>query len=89
MVDRRIAGRQYSGLLPYYMGGVPHRCIHNMLAFNSSLVVSDAIFVRYIGQLFLGVISGPVEGILMIVGIFVISGTYGTRAPHCHPESCI
>lgn len=30
------------------------------------------------GQLFLGVFSGPVEGILMIVAIFAISGTYGT-----------
>lgn len=30
------------------------------------------------GQLFLGVFSGPVEGILMIVGIYVVSGIYGT-----------
>ena len=29
------------------------------------------------GQLFLGVFSGPVEGILMIVAIYVISGVYG------------
>ncbi|KAF8586240.1 choline ethanolaminephosphotransferase [Ramaria rubella] len=29
------------------------------------------------GQLFLGVFSGPVEGILMIIIIFLISGTYG------------
>ncbi|KAJ7083364.1 CDP-alcohol phosphatidyltransferase-domain-containing protein [Mycena belliarum] len=29
------------------------------------------------GQLYLGVFSGPVEGILMIVGIYAISGTYG------------
>ncbi|TDL26422.1 Choline/ethanolaminephosphotransferase [Rickenella mellea] len=33
----------------------------------------------YTGQLFLGVFSGPVEGILMIVGIYVISGLYGTQ----------
>jgi len=29
-------------------------------------------------QLYLGVFSGPVEGILMIVGIYIISGIYGT-----------
>ncbi|KAK7695143.1 hypothetical protein QCA50_002333 [Cerrena zonata] len=29
------------------------------------------------GQLYLGVFSGPVEGILMIVGIYVISGIFG------------
>jgi len=30
------------------------------------------------GQLYLGVFSGPVEGILMIVAIFTITGFYGT-----------
>jgi len=30
------------------------------------------------GQLYLGVFSGPVEGILMIVGIFIITGFCGT-----------
>jgi len=30
------------------------------------------------GQLFLGVFSGPVEGILLICGIFLISGAYGS-----------
>lgn len=34
---------------------------------------------HHIGQLYLGVFSGPVEGILMIIVIFVISGTYGVR----------
>ena len=29
------------------------------------------------GQLYLGVFSGPVEGILLIVGIYVITGFYG------------
>lgn len=29
------------------------------------------------GQLYLGVFSGPVEGILMIVMIFIITGFYG------------
>jgi ethanolaminephosphotransferase len=29
------------------------------------------------GQLYLGVFSGPVEGILMIVAIFTITGFYG------------
>ncbi|RDB19530.1 putative CDP-alcohol phosphatidyltransferase class-I family protein C22A12.10 [Hypsizygus marmoreus] len=29
------------------------------------------------GQLFLGVFSGPVEGILMIVGIYALTGLYG------------
>jgi ethanolaminephosphotransferase len=33
-----------------------------------------------LGQLFLGVFSGPVEGILMIVGIYVLSGLYGKRS---------
>ncbi|KIP05510.1 hypothetical protein PHLGIDRAFT_128827 [Phlebiopsis gigantea 11061_1 CR5-6] len=32
----------------------------------------------YTGQLYLGFFSGPVEGILMIVGIYVITGLYGT-----------
>ena len=30
------------------------------------------------GQLYLGVFSGPVEGILMIVGLYVVTGLYGT-----------
>ncbi|GBE77604.1 Uncharacterized CDP-alcohol phosphatidyltransferase class-I family protein [Sparassis crispa] len=30
------------------------------------------------GQLYLGVFSGPVEGILMIVGLYIVSGIYGT-----------
>jgi hypothetical protein len=30
-----------------------------------------------LGQLYLGVFSGPVEGILMIIAIYVISGLYG------------
>lgn len=29
------------------------------------------------GQLYLGVFSGPVEGILMVVGVYVITGFYG------------
>ncbi|GJE98858.1 choline/ethanolaminephosphotransferase [Phanerochaete sordida] len=29
------------------------------------------------GQLYLGVFSGPVEGILLIVGIFIVTGIYG------------
>lgn len=35
------------------------------------------------GQLFLGVFSGPVEGILMVVGLYVLTGVYGvlTRFP--------
>jgi ethanolaminephosphotransferase len=28
-------------------------------------------------RLYLGVISGPVEGILMIIGVFIVSGLYG------------
>jgi len=31
----------------------------------------------YTGQLYLGVFSGPVEGILMIVAIYVLTGLYG------------
>ena len=31
----------------------------------------------HLGQLYLGVFSGPVEGILMIVGIYVTTGLYG------------
>lgn len=33
-----------------------------------------------LGQLYLGVFSGPVEGILMIVIIFMITGFYGAVA---------
>jgi hypothetical protein len=32
-----------------------------------------------LGQLYLGVFSGPVEGILMIVAIYVITGFYGAH----------
>lgn len=32
---------------------------------------------RDLGQLYLGVFSGPVEGILLIVGIFIVTGIYG------------
>ncbi|KIJ54323.1 hypothetical protein M422DRAFT_25247, partial [Sphaerobolus stellatus SS14] len=31
------------------------------------------------GQLYLGVFSGPVEGILMVVAIYAITGTYGPK----------
>lgn len=30
------------------------------------------------GRLYLGVFSGPIEGILMIVAIFVVTGFHGT-----------
>ncbi|KZT42602.1 Choline/ethanolaminephosphotransferase [Sistotremastrum suecicum HHB10207 ss-3] len=49
----------------------------------ASLIASLAAFYLttweeyYTGQLFLGVISGPVEGILLITSIFVVSGIYG------------
>ena len=33
----------------------------------------------HLGQLYLGVFSGPVEGILMIVGIYMITGFYGKQ----------
>jgi len=33
-------------------------------------------------RLYLGLISGPVEGILMIVGVFLISGRYGSKFWH-------
>ena len=32
------------------------------------------------GQLYLGVFSGPVEGILMIVGVYAVTGIYGTSS---------
>ena len=35
---------------------------------------------RYLlGQLYLSYFSGPVEGILMIVAIFIITGSFGMR----------
>jgi hypothetical protein len=34
--------------------------------------------VQIKGQLYLGVFSGPVEGIIMIVTIFIITGFTGT-----------
>lgn len=34
--------------------------------------------------LYLGVFSGPVEGILMICGVYIISGVYGTYS-HTSP----
>lgn len=29
------------------------------------------------GQLYLGVFSGPIEGILMVVAVFVVTGFFG------------
>lgn len=29
------------------------------------------------GQLYLGIFSGPVEGIIMIVAIYILTGIYG------------
>ena len=38
--------------------------------------------IRVLGQLFLGYFSGPVEGIIMIVIIFTITGFYGLQLTH-------
>ena len=44
---------------------------------NLSLMFLKKTYVVVLGQLYLGVFSGPVEGILMIIAIYVISGLYG------------
>jgi ethanolaminephosphotransferase len=50
----------------YHTGNVAHYFVNSVLNACS-------------GQLFLGVFSGPVEGILMIVGMFAITGWKGWR----------
>lgn len=70
MVDRRFSNCHSREFLSYDMGGIPHRYA------PSPLLSVPSIHVKA-GQLFLGVFSGPVEGIIMICGLYVVTGFKG------------
>lgn len=73
MVDCRISNSYPGQLLPHDMGGVSYRCARRDCRNpNQSLK-------RRLGQLFLGVFSGPVEGILMVCCLFVMTGFTGMQ----------
>ena len=73
VVDRRLTDCHISELLSYYLGGVSYRHV--------SYFVRTLMTHWTIGQLYLGVFSGPVEGIIMIVIIYLISGILGELPP--------
>ena len=77
MVDGCIASRQLSQLLPHNLGRISHRFVPLFYYTHFSLLSSET------GQLYLGVFSGPVEGILMIIGIYVVSGIFGKQYTVC------
>lgn len=72
LVDRGFTNRHSRQLLPNHMGRIPHRYDY----FEPRITAPFQQFA-HVGQLYLGVFSGPVEGILMIVGIYIITGFYG------------
>ena len=69
VVDCLVADRDTRQFLPHDMGRILHGYVLSHPA--SDMADTNA------GQLYLGVFSGPVEGILLIVGIYVITGLYG------------
>ena len=71
MVDCRIADSYTSQFLSDYMGGVLHGYDLHTHPHSKPTDMSR------LGQLYLGVFSGPVEGILIIVIIFAITGFTG------------
>ena len=69
MVDHCLPYCNPCQLLPYNLGRIPHR-------------YAPAFYLRIViqlisGQLYLGVFSGPVEGIIMIILIYVFTGIFG------------
>lgn len=71
VVDGCFSNRNAGQFLFNYMGGISHRCGSN--SYHLSLVITYAC----IGQLYLGVFSGPVEGIIIVVVIYAITGFFG------------
>lgn len=70
MVDCRLSNRYSREFLPHDVGGIPYRYVPPALSALPSTHSKP-------GQLFLGVFSGPVEGIIMICGLYVITGFKG------------
>ena len=61
-------------LLSHIVGRVLYRYVTRKSQFFDFFLT-----IRVLGQLFLGYFSGPVEGIIMIVIIFTITGFYGLK----------
>lgn len=76
MVDGVLASSNTRQLLSHNLGRISHR--YAPFGLLRSHVLATHWGPTCTGQLYLGVFSGPVEGILMIVAIFIISGRYGT-----------
>ena len=72
MVDCRVPHRFTHDFLFVYMGRVLYRRVKAELEIQ--LIAN--LFI-HTGQLFLGVISGPVEGIIMIVCVYLMTGYFG------------
>ena len=73
-MDNLVPGRESHELLSDDMGRVPYRSVANAMG----VLVIAGLIGWLTGQLYLGAFSGPVEGILMVVGIYCISGYYGS-----------
>ncbi|KAI0706168.1 Choline/ethanolaminephosphotransferase [Cytidiella melzeri] len=73
-----IVGRQLEAILTCYAMNLGRSW---WTVFSQVLALSNFYLTTWeeyhTGQLYLGVLSGPVEGIILIVGIFTITGIYG------------
>lgn len=78
VVDRGISNRDIGQLLPHHLGRVSHRWA------NTSPRLEAILKFLFLGQLFLGYFSGPVEGIIMIVVIYMVTGYYGWYFQHSY-----
>jgi hypothetical protein len=76
VVDACFAGWHACQFLFDHLGGISYRSVDSPPLFSRHDLAPD---IEFPGQLYLGVFSGPVEGILMIVTIFMITGFYGAR----------
>jgi hypothetical protein len=80
MVDCCIPDCDLSELLSHYLGRIPYRC--------AEAPEKHIFIIQYpLGQLYLGVFSGPVEGIIMIVVIYLLTGVYGMLTVLCFLHS--
>ena len=96
-MDRGFPDRNVGQLLSDDMGRIPHRYVFFPLKLNlfrgtfvrlvydalSKIFLDELMVLLLAGQLYLGVFSGPTEGIVMIVLIFIITGFYGKVLKFC------
>ena len=75
LVDRCLPNSYLGQLLSYNMGRIPYRYL-------TSQIPRHLFLLFMLGQLFLGYFSGPVEGIIMIIMIFIVSGFHGLLLAH-------